>query len=92
MRHRGAERGLPLGALGIDMNELVILDHVGEVVDARLIDEMGFDVVDLGLLKEGWKVERARPAYCIPMDKARLETTLAQTTRASFVSQGSWRR
>ena len=40
MRHRGAERRFAPGALGIDMDELVILDHVGIDVDPALIDQM----------------------------------------------------
>ena len=40
VRHRGAERGFAFGALGIDMDELVILDHVGIDVDPLLIDQM----------------------------------------------------
>jgi len=55
------------------------------------LDSIGFDVVDLGPLAEGWRIERARPAYCIPMDKARLQTTVEATQRSDFVPEGSWR-
>jgi predicted dinucleotide-binding enzyme len=30
---------------------------------ARLIDQFGFDVVDAGPLKEGWRIERDTPGY-----------------------------
>jgi len=30
---------------------------------ARLIDEFGFDPVDLGPLREGWRVQRDSPGY-----------------------------
>ena len=40
MRDRGAERGFASGALGIDMDELVVLDHIGIDVDPVLIDQM----------------------------------------------------
>jgi predicted dinucleotide-binding enzyme len=55
------------------------------------LDSIGFDVVDLGPLAEGWRVERARPAYCIPMDKIRLQATIEKTSRTDFVPEGSWR-
>ena len=40
VRHGVAERGFAFGALGIDMDELMILDHVGIDVDPVLIDQM----------------------------------------------------
>jgi hypothetical protein len=40
MRHGGAVSAFPLGAFRVDMNELVILDHVGIDIDAVLIDQM----------------------------------------------------
>ncbi|WP_350295707.1 NAD(P)-binding domain-containing protein [Limnohabitans sp. Rim8] len=58
---------------------------------AALVEEIGFDVVDAGSLAESWRIERARPAYCIPMDKATLHSTLAATTRDSWVGEYSWR-
>ena len=58
---------------------------------AALVEEIGFDVVDAGSLAESWRIERARPTYCIPMDKATLHSTLAATTRDSWVGEYSWR-
>lgn len=66
-------------------------DPTANAFVAQFIDGLGFDVVDLGPLSESWRIERARPAYCIPMDKARLESTVAQTGRGDFVPEGSWR-
>src|SRR6267378_509389 len=40
MRYRRAIRGFAFGALGIDMDELVIFDHTGKRVDPVLIDKM----------------------------------------------------
>jgi len=59
---------------------------------AALLDVLGFDVVDAGPLSESWRFERARPAYCVPLDKANLETTLAATARQDFVPEGAWHR
>src|SRR6185437_9316796 len=38
--HRRAERSLAFGALGIDMDELVVLDHIRIDIDPLLIDQM----------------------------------------------------
>ena len=46
MRDGGAERGR-LGLLGIHVDELVILGHVGIGVDARLIDQVPGGHADL---------------------------------------------
>lgn len=59
---------------------------------AKLVEQVGFDVVDAGALQEGWRFERARPAYCVPMDKATLAATLAATQRDAFMGEYSWRR
>ena len=45
---------------------------------ASLFDSMGYDVVAAGALAEGWRFERARPAYCMPLDRAALEAKLAE--------------
>ncbi len=58
---------------------------------AGLLDQLGFNVVDVGPLSESWRFERARPTYCVPMDKITLSKTLANTKRADFVREGSWR-
>ena len=59
---------------------------------AALVEQVGFDVVDTGSLADSWRFERARPGYCIPTDKATLAATIANTGRASFVGEYSWRK
>ena len=56
---------------------------------AALFDDLGFDVLDAGLLSEGWRFERARPAYCVRLDRAGLEAKLAEA--GTRVAEGSWR-
>jgi predicted dinucleotide-binding enzyme len=46
-----------------------------------LLDELGFDAVDAGNLDESWRFERAKPAYCVPLDKAGLRAALAAAER-----------
>ncbi|MFA7437048.1 NADPH-dependent F420 reductase [Castellaniella sp.] len=58
----------------------------------KLQDEFGFDTVDAGPLKDSWRFERAKPAYCIPLDRAGLATALAAAERDVELPHGSWRR
>ena len=53
------------------------------------LDDLGFDVVDAGPLAEGWRFERAQPAYCVRLDRADLEAALARA--GTRVAEGSWR-
>ncbi|WP_339438674.1 NADPH-dependent F420 reductase [Pseudomonas sp. EA_15y_Pfl1_P104] len=46
-----------------------------------LLDELGFDAIDAGGLDESWRFERAKPAYCIPLDQAGLKAALAAAER-----------
>ena len=65
-------------------------DAEAKRVVTELFDNLGFDVVDAGPLAEGWRFERARPAYCVPLDKAGLKTALEDAGRT--VAEGSWRK
>jgi predicted dinucleotide-binding enzyme len=38
-------------------------DPAAKAAVARLIDEFGFDVVDAGPLREGWRIQRDAPGY-----------------------------
>jgi 8-hydroxy-5-deazaflavin:NADPH oxidoreductase len=45
------------------------------------IDTLGFDVVDLGPLAEGWRVQRDTPGYVTRLDRAGLERAAAAAQR-----------
>jgi 8-hydroxy-5-deazaflavin:NADPH oxidoreductase len=47
----------------------------------RLLDELGFDAVDVGGLDESWRFERAKPAYCVRLDQHALKAALAAAER-----------
>lgn len=64
-------RGLPLAGD----------NSADKAVVAMLYDQFGFDAVDAGLLAEGWRLERGRPIYCVPMDAERLKDELENTIR-----------
>jgi predicted dinucleotide-binding enzyme len=44
---------------------------------ARLIDELGFDVVDVGPLAESWRIEPGTPGYGPRLDAAAMRDALA---------------
>ncbi len=48
---------------------------------ASFIDELGFDVVDLGPLAEGWRIQRDTPGYGPDLDADRLTEALAAAKR-----------
>ena len=48
---------------------------------ARFIDEIGFDVVDLGPLAEGWRIQRDTPGYGTPDDAEQLRAHTAAAKR-----------
>ncbi|WCE04835.1 NAD(P)-binding domain-containing protein [Pseudoxanthomonas sp. JBR18] len=55
-------------------------------------DALGFDAVDAGPLRDSWRFERAKPAYCVPFDRAGLIQALAAAERNVELPHGSWRR
>lgn len=46
-----------------------------------LIDQFGFDVVDAGALKEGWRFQRGSPLYCEWFNQPQLKKALSALTR-----------
>lgn len=64
-------------------------DPAAKFVVKNLLDNLGFDTVDAGPLSEGWRFERARPAYCVPLNVADLNSSLAMASNT--VAEGSWR-
>jgi predicted dinucleotide-binding enzyme len=72
------------------------LPIAGDDEDARntaiwFLDQIGYDAVDAGQLAEGWRFERRRPVYCVPLDKTALEQMLATTTPDAVIPEGHWR-
>ncbi|WP_322037468.1 NADPH-dependent F420 reductase [Burkholderia cepacia] len=71
------------------------LPIAGDDDDARsttitLLDRLGYDAVDAGPLAEGWRFERRRPVYCVPLDKVMMAQMLAETTRDSVMPEAHW--
>lgn len=55
------------------------------------IDDIGFDAVDAGPLRECWRFERAMPAYCIPLRAATMTAALAGARPGERLPHGSWK-
>jgi predicted dinucleotide-binding enzyme len=72
-------RALPIAGDDIEAKQVV----------ADLIDRLGFDVLDAGPLAEGWRFERARPAYCVSLTLDELKEALINA--GTRVAEGSWR-
>ena len=86
-----AEGGIPAGIPGRRALPLAGDDPAAKAVAAELYDAFGYDTVDAGSLAEGWRFERAMPAYCVPLDAAGLRAALAAARRGVEVAHGSWR-
>ena len=52
-------------------------DDEAKATVAKLIDELGFDVVDVGPLAESWRIEPGRPGYGPRLDAAAMREALA---------------
>ena len=67
-------------------------DDEAKRIVAEIHDDLGFDVLDAGLLADSWRFERAKPAYCIPLNMLGLRRAIAAATREGEMPHGSWRR
>ncbi|KAH0443722.1 hypothetical protein KCU90_g1199, partial [Aureobasidium melanogenum] len=66
-------------------------DEQAKHVVSGLLDQFGFDPVDAGTLADSWRFERAKPVYCIPLDRAGMVEGLAAARRDVELAHGSWR-
>jgi len=67
-------------------------DASAKRIVARLHHDFGFETVDAGSLADSWRFERAKPAYCIPLDRIELQEALNRAERDVELPHGSWRR
>ena len=66
-------------------------DAAAKQLVTGLLDEFGFDAVDAGALANGWRFERAKPAYCVALDRPALQRALESAERTVELPHGSWR-
>jgi hypothetical protein len=48
----------------------------------RLVDDLGFDPVDGGVLDDSWRQQPGTPAYCRDLEAAALRRALAEADRS----------
>lgn len=76
------EKGVPTGTKG-----RIALSAYGDSPDARaavlrLIEELGFDPVDGGVLADSWRQQPGTPAYCHDLEAAALRRALAEADQS----------
>lgn len=76
------EKGVPRGTSG-----RIALPVAGDSSDAkavvlRLVDELGFDPVDGGVLDDSWRQQPGAPAYCRDLEASTLRRALAEADRS----------
>jgi predicted dinucleotide-binding enzyme len=64
-------------------------DREAKATVTRLIDQFGFDVVDAGPLKEGWRIQRDTPGYGPRRTAEELRKDLAAARRYSEQGSGA---
>jgi predicted dinucleotide-binding enzyme len=81
--------GLPgqLRALPIAGDDAAALEGVTE-----FHRHLGFDVHVAGPIAESWRFERAKPAYCIPLNRTELQIALTSAERMVELPHNSWKR
>ena len=76
------EKGVPRGTRG-----RIALSVYGDSSDAkaavfRLVDDLGFEPVDGGVLDDSWRQQPGTPAYCRDLEAAALSRALAEADRS----------
>ena len=76
------ENGLPRGTKG-----RIALPVAGDSLDAKtavlqLVDELGFDPIDVGDLDNSWRQQTGAPAYCRDLDAIALRRALGEADRS----------
>jgi predicted dinucleotide-binding enzyme len=74
--------GQPHGASNRRALAIAGNDAAAKATVAKLIDEFGFDTVDIGPLKESWRIQRDTPGYGPRRTASELRQDLAEAKRA----------
>ena len=76
-----ASQGQPAGTPGRRALAIAGDDADAKKTVGALIDDFGYDVVDVGPLAEGWRYQRDTPSYVVRLDADELRTALGQAKR-----------
>jgi 8-hydroxy-5-deazaflavin:NADPH oxidoreductase len=76
------DKGVPRGTTG-----RIALSVFGDSLDAksavlRLVDDLGFDPIDGGVLDDSWRQQTGTPAYCRDLDAFALARALAEANHS----------
>lgn len=75
------ESGKPAGTHGRIALPVAGDDPAAKAVVLRLLDELGFDGVDVGSLEESWRQQPGTPVYTTDFDVEGVRRALAEATR-----------
>jgi 8-hydroxy-5-deazaflavin:NADPH oxidoreductase len=81
-----ASQGQPAGTPGRRALAIAGDDAEARKTVGALIDEFGYDAVDVGPLAEGWRYQPDTPAYNVRQDADELRAALEQATRRTEAS------
>jgi 8-hydroxy-5-deazaflavin:NADPH oxidoreductase len=76
-----AAQGQPAGTPGRRALAIAGDDADAKKTVGALIDEFGYDVVDVGPLAQGWRYQRDTPAYVVRLDADELRGKLGEAKR-----------
>ncbi|CAN5413608.1 NAD(P)-binding domain-containing protein [soil metagenome] len=76
-----AAHAQPAGSAGRRALAIAGDDEAAKAIVRDFIDAGGFDVVDVGPLAEGWRIQRDTPGYGPRLDAASLRTKLSEAKR-----------
>lgn len=76
------EKGVPRGTRGRIALSVAGDSSESKVTVLRLVDELGFDPVDGGVLDDSWRQQTGTPAYCRNLEAAALRRALAEADRS----------
>jgi predicted dinucleotide-binding enzyme len=82
------EKGAPAGTAGRIALPIAGDDPAGKEIVSRIVDELGFDPVDAGLLAESWRQQPGTPVYGKDYN---VENTLKALAEASPERSVEWR-
>src|ERR1041384_6457547 len=72
------EKGVPRGTRGRIALPVAGDSSEAKAVVLRLVDDLGFDPVDAGVLDDSWRQQPGTPAYCRDLEAAALRRALAE--------------
>ena len=80
------EKGVSRGTTGRIALSAYGDSSVARATVLRLVDDLGFEPVDGGVLDESWRQQPGAPAYCRDLEAAALRSALAEADRSRIAA------